>query len=53
MLRVPDSTATFTLTQIRNLFFSPDWHPADHGPMPSIVSEGSKPNVRACGSCQS
>ncbi len=50
-LHVPDSDATFTLTQIRNLFFSPDWHPADHGPMPAIVSQGSRPNVRACGSC--
>jgi cytochrome c553 len=50
-LRVPDSDGAFTLTQIRNLFFSPDWHPADHSAMPSIVSEGRKPNVRACGSC--
>ena len=50
-LHVPDSDAAFTLTQIRNLFFSPDWHPADHSPMPPIVSQGSKPNVRACGSC--
>jgi hypothetical protein len=50
-LHVPDSDGAFTLTQIRNLFFSPDWHPADHSAMPPIVSEGRKPNVRACGSC--
>jgi cytochrome c553 len=50
-LHVPDSDGAFTLTQIRNLFFSPDWHPADHSPMPPIVSEGRKANVRACGSC--
>ena len=33
--RVPDSAAAFTLTQIRNLFFAPDWHPGDHPSMPS------------------
>jgi hypothetical protein len=27
---VPDGAAGFTLTQIRDLFFSPDWHPEDH-----------------------
>jgi cytochrome c553 len=50
-LRVPDSDSGFTLTQIRDLFFSPDWHPSDHTAMPEIVSQGRKPDVRACGSC--
>ena len=50
-LKVPDSDATFSLTQIRNLFFAPDWHPGDHSSMPGIVTEGRKPEVRACGSC--
>ncbi len=27
--RVSDSTAAFTLTQLRDLFFAPDWHPGD------------------------
>lgn len=49
--RVPDSTAAFTIAQERDLFFSPDWHPDDHSPMPDIVARGSKPDVRACGSC--
>jgi cytochrome c553 len=49
--RVPDSTATFTITQERDLFFSPDWHPEDHAPMPEVVAHGRKPDVRACGSC--
>jgi len=49
--RVPDSTATFTITQERDLFFSPDWHPEDHAPMPEVVARGRKPDVRACGSC--
>jgi len=49
--RVPDSTATFTLTQIRDLFFAPDWHPEEHPPMPEVVAHGRKPDVRACGVC--
>ena len=48
---VPDSTATFTVTQERDLFFVPDWHPGDHAPMPDIVARGRRPDVRACGSC--
>jgi cytochrome c553 len=49
--RVPDSSASYTLTQIRDLFFAPDWHPEDHPPMPDIVARGRKPDVMACGSC--
>ena len=48
---VPDSTAAFTITQERDLFFAPDWHPGDHPPMPGVVAHGRAPDVRACGSC--
>ncbi|WP_031337478.1 c-type cytochrome [Rhodopseudomonas sp. B29] len=48
---VPDSSAGYTLTQIRDLFVALDWRPGDHPPMPSIVGLGRKPNLRACGSC--
>ncbi|MDQ3831640.1 MAG: c-type cytochrome [Candidatus Tectomicrobia bacterium] len=48
---VPGSDAAFTLTQIRDLHFAPDWHPEDHPPMPDIVARGRKPDVLACGSC--
>ncbi len=48
---VPDSVASFTITQERNLFFVPDWHPDDHPPLPDIVAHGRQPDVRACGSC--
>ena len=48
---VPDSDAAFTLSQIRDLFVAPDWHPGDHPPMPAIVAQGRKPDVLACGSC--
>src|SRR5579859_6373688 len=50
-LQVPDSDAHFTLTQIRDLNFCPDWHVDDHPPMPEIVARGRKPAVLACGSC--
>src|SRR5262245_33361163 len=49
--RVPDSNAAFTLTQVRDLFFAPDWHPSDHPPMPDIVARGRKPDVFTCGVC--
>jgi cytochrome c553 len=49
--RVPSSSAAFTLTQLRDLFLAPDWHPEDHPAMPPIVSEGRKPEVFACGVC--
>jgi cytochrome c553 len=48
---VPNSGASFTLTQIRDLFNAPDWHPDGHPPMPDIVAHGSKPGVFACGYC--
>jgi len=49
--RVPDSTASYTVPQTRDRFLAPDWHPGDHRPMPSVVAEGRKPDVYACGFC--
>jgi cytochrome c553 len=49
--RLPGSSAAFSWLQARDLFFSPDWHPDDHPPMPAVVASGRKPDVRACGSC--
>jgi cytochrome c553 len=49
--RVPDSNLTLTLTQVRDLFFSPDWHPTDHPAQPDVVSRGRKPDLYACGFC--
>jgi len=49
--RVPESTATYSLSQLRDRFIAPVWHPEDHPPLPPIVAQGRKPNVFACGFC--
>jgi len=48
---VPDSALGLTLSQVKDGFVSPDWHPGDHPPMPPIVVHGNKPAVMACGYC--
>jgi cytochrome c553 len=48
---VPGSTASFTVTQLRDLFNVPDWYPDDHPPMPEPVAHGRKPGVFACAFC--
>ncbi len=48
---VPGSQAAFTLRQINDGFNPPDWHPAEHPPMPEIVAHGRRPDVLACGYC--
>ncbi|HEX9451242.1 MAG TPA: c-type cytochrome [Burkholderiales bacterium] len=49
--QVPNSAAAFTMTQIRDLFSPPDWHPDNHPPMPDVVGRGNKPGQFACGFC--
>ena len=48
---VPNSAVGWTLTQLRDPFFAPDWHPEEHPPMPDVVARGRKPDVYACGFC--
>ena len=48
---VPDSSASYSLTQLRDRFISPVWHPAEHPPQPEVVAHGRKPDVFACGFC--
>lgn len=50
-VRVPNSTAGYTWSQLRDRFIAPVWHPEDHGPLPDIVAGGRKPDVFACGFC--
>lgn len=51
LLSVPGTSVQMTLSQTRDLFNPPDWHPGGHPSMPSIVSNGRNPEVRACGYC--
>lgn len=48
---VSGSSARWTLTQLRDLFFAPDWHPKEHPALPEVVAHGRKPDVFACGFC--
>jgi len=48
---VPDSGASYTVPQTRDLFLAPVWHPEDHAALPDIVAHGRKPDVFACGFC--
>src|SRR3954467_12662087 len=50
-VRVPNSTAGYTWSQLRDRFVAPIWHPDDHRPLPDIVAGGRKPDVFACGFC--
>jgi cytochrome c553 len=49
--RVPGSSAGYTLSQLRDRFLSPIWHPGDYPPQPEVVARGRKPDVFACGFC--
>jgi cytochrome c553 len=49
--KVPDSSAGYTLAQVRDSFLAPDWHPGDHPKLPDVVAHGRKPDVLACGYC--
>src|SRR5262245_62822921 len=46
---VPNSDAAFTITQIRDLYNVPDWHPDNHPPMPGPVQHGPRQGEVACG----
>ncbi|HEY1891387.1 MAG TPA: c-type cytochrome [Steroidobacteraceae bacterium] len=47
---VPGSPVTYTDRQLEEEFFTPDWFPADHPPLPTIVASGRKPAM-PCGLC--
>ena len=49
-VRVPDSTAGYTWSQLRDRFIAPI-SPGDHRPLPDIVASGRNPDVFACGYC--
>lgn len=49
--RVPGSDASYTVTELRDRFLAPDWHPREYPPMPEVVRQGREPDVSACGYC--
>src|SRR5258708_30975309 len=49
--RVPGSSASFTLTQLRDRYFSPVWHPPEHPPQPEVVARRRKPEGWGRGFC--
>jgi cytochrome c553 len=51
VVKVPGSDKEYTEVQINDAFGPPDWFPADHAPLPSVVANGVKPAVRACALC--
>ena len=48
---VPNSSQSYTLAQISDLFVAPDWHPRSHPAMPEVVAHGRKPDLYACAYC--
>lgn len=48
---LPGSNLQFLEKQIQDRFTPADWFPADHPPMPEIVSHGRRPVVWACALC--
>lgn len=50
--RLPGSTLSFTLAQIRDAYGPADWYPGDHPAMPEIVAKGSRERqIMACSLC--
>jgi cytochrome c553 len=51
VVTVPGSDKQYNEGQVNDAFAPPDWFPGDHAPLPNVVANGSKPNVRACALC--
>lgn len=47
---VPGSPVAYTDRQLDDEFFTPDWFPTEHPPLPTIVARGRKPAM-PCGLC--
>ncbi len=48
---VANSSVGLTLSQIKDPFNIPEWHPDNHPAAPDIVTHGRKPGVLGCGYC--
>src|SRR5215471_10430541 len=52
MHKLPGSTGSFTLNQIRDQYGPADWYPGDHPQMPEVVAHGKRDQqVAACSLC--
>jgi cytochrome c553 len=51
IITVPGSDKKYNEVEVNNPFGPPDWFPGDHGPMPKQVSNGGRPDPRACALC--
>jgi cytochrome c553 len=51
LLKMPESTRSYTQAQIDDLFAAPDWFPDEHPLMPKVVAQGVKPAGIACARC--
>ena len=50
-LSLPGAARTYTMAEVRNGFGIADWRPETHPEMPSVISTGRAPDLRACGFC--
>jgi cytochrome c553 len=51
VIKVPGSDKEYNEVSVNDAFAPPDWYPGDHAPLPNVVANGAKPNVRACALC--
>ncbi len=51
VVTVPGSEKKYTQKEVNNPFGPPDWFPNEHAPMPKAVSNGTRPDPRACALC--
>jgi cytochrome c553 len=51
ILKVPGSDKTYNEVTANDAFAPPDWFPSEHAPLPDVVANGKKPDVRACALC--
>jgi len=49
--QIEGSDRHYTEAQVEDDFAPPDWFPADHPIMPSVVANGRPPAVKACSKC--
>lgn len=48
---VPGSDQSYTAREVGNFFGVKDWFPNERPPMPDVVQNGRRPDVRACAGC--